>query len=214
MKTKNKILKWLFVAILMAAPFVAWAQLVGTHGVNEDYWFRGRKAVKFGNNPQMKIYHDGTNGVIDVTSGTVVFPHGISATITGTAATATALAADPTDCAANQFATSIVANGNLGCTALNDTSVPDAITISGGTVNNSIIGAVTPAAGTFTALVSTGEITSSGASLGWTIQNAANQECTTTCVSAAVFGWDTTSGEVAVGPADATADKCLCAGPN
>lgn len=49
-------------------------------------------------------------------------------------------------------------------------------------------------------------------SLGWSIQSAANQACTTTCTSAAVFGWDTASGEVAVGPSDATADKCLCAG--
>lgn len=50
---------------------------------------------------------------------------------------------------------------------------------------------------------------------GWTVQTAANQACTTTCISAAVFGQDTdtTNGPI-VGPSDATADRCLCAGAN
>lgn len=39
-------------------------------------------------------------------------------TITGNAGTATALAADPSDCAANQFANAIAANGNLTCAGL------------------------------------------------------------------------------------------------
>ena len=45
------------------------------------------------------------------------------------AGTAAALAADPDDCAANQFANSIVASGNLGCAAIADADVPDSITI-------------------------------------------------------------------------------------
>lgn len=48
-------------------------------------------------------------------------------------------------------------------------------------------------------------------SMGWSIVSAANQACTTTCTSAAVFGFD---GTTPVGPADATADTCLCAGAN
>ena len=48
----------------------------------------------------------------------------------GNAATATALAANPTDCAANQFAISIVASGNLTCAAIADADVPDTITAS------------------------------------------------------------------------------------
>lgn len=58
----------------------------------------------------------------------------------------------------------------------------------------------------------TGKVTSSRTSdLGWTVQTAANQACTTTCTSAAVFGQDTATGNI-VGPSDATADRCVCAG--
>lgn len=56
-------------------------------------------------------------------------------------------------------------------------------------------------------------ITSSRTSdLGWTLQSAANQACITTCTNAAVFGWDTDSGNAPVGPDSADADICLCAG--
>ncbi len=48
-------------------------------------------------------------------------------------------------------------------------------------------------------------------SMGWSIVAAANQACTTTCTNAAVFGFD---GSTPVGPTDATADTCLCAGAN
>lgn len=51
-------------------------------------------------------------------------------------------------------------------------------------------------------------------SLGWSIVAAANQACTTTCTSAAVMGFDTAAGTTPVGPSDATADICLCAGAN
>lgn len=62
----------------------------------------------------------------------------------------------------------------------------------------------------FQALTSTSTITSTASgSLGWSIVSAANQLCTTTCTSAAVHGWD---GTTPVGPSDATADICLCAG--
>ncbi len=46
------------------------------------------------------------------------------------AATATALASNPTDCSANQFATTIAANGNLTCAAITDADVPDTIVVS------------------------------------------------------------------------------------
>ena len=57
--------------------------------------------------------------------------------------------------------------------------------------------------------VFTTPVTSSNNNLGWSIQTGANTACTTTCVSAAVHGWD---GTTPVGPTDATADTCLCAG--
>ena len=61
-------------------------------------------------------------------------------------------------------------------------------------------------------LIGTGDILSSNAGdLGWTIQAAGNQACTTTCTNAAVFGFDTDTSAM-VGPGDASADSCICAG--
>jgi len=50
--------------------------------------------------------------------------------MSGEATTAASLAADPTDCAANQFADVIAANGNLTCSAIVDADIPDDITIT------------------------------------------------------------------------------------
>ena len=50
--------------------------------------------------------------------------------LTGTASLATALASNPSDCAANQFANTIAASGNLTCAAIVDADVPDSITAS------------------------------------------------------------------------------------
>ena len=66
-------------------------------------------------------------------------------------------------------------------------------------------------------LSSSGTITSSRTTdLGWAVVDGAdNTACTTICTSAAVFGINLAAGATApviVGPADATADVCLCAG--
>lgn len=63
----------------------------------------------------------------------------------------------------------------------------------------------------------TGTFTSSRATdFGWAIVDQTdNQACTTGCTSAAVFGINLAAGATApviVGPSDATADVCLCAG--
>jgi hypothetical protein len=50
--------------------------------------------------------------------GVVYADGGVTGAITGNATTATALASNPTDCSANQFATTIAANGNLTCAAV------------------------------------------------------------------------------------------------
>ena len=50
--------------------------------------------------------------------------------LVGNASTAAALQSNPDDCSANQFATTIAANGNLTCSALVDDDVPDTITAS------------------------------------------------------------------------------------
>lgn len=64
-------------------------------------------------------------------------------------------------------------------------------------------------------MTTTGTFTSSGtSSLGWSVVAGANAVCTTTCTTPAVMGWDTAVTAVPVGPSDATADICLCAGAN
>ena len=56
----------------------------------------------------------------------------ITAALTGNASTSSALAANPSDCSANQFATTIAANGNLTCAAVAaaDLPAPNTSTIS------------------------------------------------------------------------------------
>ena len=69
------------------------------------------------------ITNAATTGTASNTGSTLVLRDGsgnfaagtITATLTGNSSTATALAANPTDCSANQFATTIAANGDLTC---------------------------------------------------------------------------------------------------
>lgn len=49
--------------------------------------------------------------------------------------------------------------------------------------------------------------------IGWSVKAAANQACNTTCTYACVFGEDTSVLGSFVDCADATADRCLCCGP-
>lgn len=54
------------------------------------------------------------------------------------------------------------------------------------------------------------------ATIGWAVVDGAdNTACSSQCVTPAVFGFNLSAGATAptlVGPADATADICLCAG--
>ncbi len=77
-----------------------------------------------------------TNLTVDGTITATTF----SGAFSGNATTATALAANPTDCAANQFATTIAANGNLTCAAITDGDVPNNITIDLATSATNLIG--------------------------------------------------------------------------
>lgn len=54
----------------------------------------------------------------------------ISATVSGNASTATALAANPTDCAADTYATTIAASGNLTCTTVTNAGLAGSIAAS------------------------------------------------------------------------------------
>lgn len=48
--------------------------------------------------------------------------------------------------------------------------------------------------------------------IGWSVVNAANQACNTTCTNACVVGLDTAAVGNFLACTDATADTCLCAG--
>ena len=50
--------------------------------------------------------------------------------------------------------------------------------------------------------------------IGWSVVNAANQACNTTCTNACVVGLDTAAVGSFLLCTDATADTCLCAGAN
>lgn len=83
------------------------------------------------------------------TTAAMVVGSGASLSVSGSgtihATTADALASNPADCSTHQFATSIGANGDLGCAALTDADVPDTITASnylpltGGTLSGQLV---------------------------------------------------------------------------
>lgn len=55
--------------------------------------------------------------------------------LTGNAATASALAANPNDCAVDTYATTIAANGNLGCAAITDAALSSNVTKLGSVID-------------------------------------------------------------------------------
>lgn len=60
-------------------------------------------------------------------NGAATFGSTMTGTLTGNADTATALAANPSDCAANNFATTIAANGNLTCAQPAEADISDLV---------------------------------------------------------------------------------------
>lgn len=86
-----------------------------------------------------------------------------------------------------------------------------------GSMTNALILYANKLAEFYGAITSTNTITSSRTTdLGWAVVDGTdNTACNTQCSSAAVFGLNLAAGATApviVGPADATADICLCAG--
>ncbi len=92
------------------------------------------------------IFDDATGALATKTDGALTYnatTGALTATsfvggLTGNASTATALAANPSDCAANQFATTIAANGNLTCASIADADVPNNITIDLATLASTV----------------------------------------------------------------------------
>lgn len=57
-------------------------------------------------------------------------------------------------------------------------------------------------------------ISNSTTDIGWSVVNASNQACNTTCTSGCVVGIDTLGTGGFLSCATATADSCICAGPS
>ncbi len=83
----------------------------------------------------------GTRGKIQVTDGTegvsgqsLISVDTLGSVHFGVPAVATALASDPTDCAANTYATTIAANGNLTCASITNASTTAASTNTASTI--------------------------------------------------------------------------------
>lgn len=101
----------------------------------------------------------------------------------------------------NQFPRSLSALGAATCATVVDADVDNALTISGGTVNNSPIGATTPHTGAFTTLSNTGLLslfgnltgTSTIDFSGGVFRGVASSSLTTT--ASGQSGVDTTSGQ-------------------
>jgi hypothetical protein len=88
----------------------------------------------------------------------VNFDGSAAITVTAAAGTLTGTTLKSTVTASSLTSLGTVATGTWQGTAVADTYVANDLTISGGTVNNSVIGGSTAAAGTFTALSATGNV--------------------------------------------------------
>ncbi|MEN6337041.1 MAG: hypothetical protein ABFE01_22520, partial [Phycisphaerales bacterium] len=142
------------------------------------------------------------NIALPIASGTL-------ALTTGNVATATALASDPSDCSANQFATTIAANGNLTCAQPAVANLSDTKTGSG-----NLVLATSPAFSTAISAASAGGATVGTALLPFSsmfIGDAAtnNIQITGTAASAKVITLPGQTGTVTVAPTTTTAGQVL-----
>lgn len=106
---------------------------------------------------------------------------------------------------------------NLLATIADNTTTTYADNVADATI---VAAAEAPTTNTTADLTVSGSIDAAGGltstatgSLGWSVLSAANQACTTTCTSAAVFGFDAATTTI-VDTASALADVCVCAGSN
>jgi hypothetical protein len=133
--------------------------------------YGGAKDLGFARNAAGVLeVNDGTAGTLrdllarNYTSTGGTFSGPLTGDVTGTASSATALAADPTDCAANQYANAIAANGNLTCSTPAGGTVDSYLNYKAAICQNvtATAGFSTPAANTATAACVTGTNTNYG----------------------------------------------------
>ncbi len=106
-------------------------------------------------------------------------------------------------------------SANTGLAQITSGNVANsAVYVDGGHSGSPIIFRPGGATTSYWTMDSTGQLLGAGtATVGWAVVAAANQACTTTCVTPCVFGTNTDSLTAdIVSCSDVTADECLCAG--
>ena len=192
------------------------AQLIGTKRINGNYWFPTNQKIQLGN-PNAEIYYNGTNLVVDITTGggSVSFPDGIIANINGIVGDGTPAAGNFTTISASGTITGDfdgIVGGNTPA-AGSFTTITASSTVNSTGTNNLTTLAVTGAAN-FVNISASGSILSTqSTSIGWSVQSAGDTACTSTCTHACVFGQNTADFSIVDCDA-ATADVCVCAGSN
>lgn len=159
-------------------------------------------------NEWISVGHNGTNGVINVGTGAVTFPGGVSASFspTGLMTFSSGVAVAPSSYqigrdadATNQIHLNVPTGAGFEL-SINDVAE---MTLNATTADfkNNVI-------------TTSGSITSTAATnIGWSVVAGANTACNTTCTNACVFGQNTADMSI-VDCAAATADVCVCAGAN
>ena len=106
--------------------------------------------------------------------------------------------------------------GTVTLTASDDNAVAALTVLPGGAEALTLGGASTTSTTITTdggSIILDGTLVGTGTGgFGWTVQTGVNTACTTTCITPAVFGVDSGATGLIVGPSDATAEECLCAG--
>ena len=145
------------------------------------------------------LTYDATTGALTATS----FVGGL----TGNASTATALAANPSDCAANQFATTIAANGNLTCASIADADVPNSITIDLATLSSTQTVVDGTDSTSFVAIYDSATGSLAAKTDGALLYDASNGTLTATTFTGAFSGNATTATALAANPTDCAANQ-------
>jgi hypothetical protein len=237
MKNKTKILA-VCLGLVMTSG-LAIAQLTGIVRFNESHWYVGDRKIQFGDTPNAQISYTGGNLVLDILSGggKVSIPDGVEFGASNIALSeslvfegATADAFETTLSVVDPTADRTVSFPNVSGTTLLSVAAQDAATSVKGVANGLEFEGATANAHETTITVtdatadrtitipdSSGTVVLTGSSaagtIGWSMVAGANTACTTTCTSDCVFGFDA-AGAVIVDCADATADRCICAGSN
>lgn len=218
--------RFIFIALAILLPISAFAVLAGKDRVDREQWFQGTTKAVFGNGTaQLKIYHNGTNPVLEssapiLISGGITGPASVDASVVFEGATADAF--ETTLTVVDPTADRIVSIPNVTGTILLSTADQDAANSIKGVANGlefegatadafeTTITITDPTADrTITVPNATGTISLGGSTV---VTTGANTACNTTCGTGKCLGGQDTgdTNKIIVACADAAADRCFC----